>query len=223
MATSRFGGQASNAYGALRARILEGDLAPGARIRVRETASELGMSIAPLRDALIQLTHEELVEGGHGTDWLVARVTREKIDSALTVRAALEVESARQASQRAAPEDVGSLRDLAGEIDNRYASGLRDTVLSVELDSRFHLALARLSESEHLCREIERWKVVLDWKRLYIKDNHAPGESHMKLVDAIASGDADFAERQMRRHVLHPWQDVRDVLGDLPTKREAAT
>ena len=55
MAASRFGGQASNAYGALRARILEGELAPGARIRVRETASELGMSIAPLRDALIEL------------------------------------------------------------------------------------------------------------------------------------------------------------------------
>ena len=159
MVAVRFGGQASNAYGTLRARILEGELAPGTRIRVRGTASELGMSIAPLRDALIELTHEELVEGGHGTDWVVASVTRAKVDSSIVVRTGLEVESARQASQKASAEDITNLLDLAGEVDDRCASGRRDTELSVELDSRFHLAVAQISGSEHLCREIRRWKV----------------------------------------------------------------
>jgi len=214
LATSRFGGQASNAYETLRGRILDGKLGPGVRIRVRETAAGLGMSIAPVRDALIALAHEGLVEGGHGTDWVVARVTREKIDNAIMVRAALEVESARQASQKAGPEDIKNLMDLGREIDSRYADGLRETGLSTELDSRFHLAIAQLSGSECLCREIERWKVVLDWKRLYVDGGRWAAQSHVKVAEAIASGDADFAERQMRRHILYPWQDVKAVVGE---------
>ena len=214
MARRRFGGQASHAYEAIRGMILKGAISPGTRIGVREMAGNLGMSGAPVRDALIQLRNERLVAGGHGTDWVVARMTREIIDGGLVVRAALEAESARRAAESATPEDIRKLRDLAEEIDRRADAGLAFAALSTELDGRFHLAIAQLSGSEQLCEEIERWKVVMDWVRLYVRRTGWVAERHTKLVDAIASGDADFAERQMRHHVLHPWQEEKWTVGD---------
>ena len=224
MAARRFGGQASRAYDAIRSMILRVEIAPGTRIGVREMAGKLGMSAAPVRDALIQLSNERLVSGGHGVDWAVPLVTREMIDSATVVRVALEAESARRATESATPDDIRKLRELAEEIDGHSGPGEQRTALYVELESRFHLAMAQLSGSRELCEEIERWKVVLNWKRLYLRDSHSlwRGESHVKLANAIASGDADFAERQMRYHILHPWQKEKCSVEEAPAAQEPA-
>jgi len=204
--------------------ILHAELAPGARIGVREIAGKLGMSAAPVRDALIQLSNERLVVGGHGADWAVPQVSREMIDDATVVRVALEAESARRAAESATPDDIRKLRELAEEIDGHAEAGGPRSPRYTELESRFHLAVAQLSGSLELCEEIERWKVILDWKRLYVRRNEGrwKGESHVKLVNAIASGDADFAERQMRHHILHPWQEVKWTEEETPLAEEPA-
>jgi len=224
LAGKRFEGQASRAYDSIRTMILHAELAPGTRIGVREMAGKLEMSAAPVRDALIQLSNERLVEGGHGADWAVPQVTRELIDGATAVRVALEAESARRATKAATPDDIKKLRELAEEIDGHSAPGGLRTALYTELESRFHLALAQLSGSRELCEEIERWKVVLDWKRLYLRHSHScwGGESHVKLANAIASGDADFAERQMRYHILHPWEHEKRSVEEAPAAQEPA-
>jgi len=209
VARGPFGGQASYAYEMVRQMILHGELAPGTRLGVRELSQRLGTSNGPVRDALIQLRNEQLVQGGHGRDWCVTELTREMIDGAMVVREALEAQSARCCALRAKPEDIEKLRALAEQVDARVAAGLGSDEITSEIDARFHAAIAEVSGSAQLCHEVERWKVVMEWARIFMGAKRLAGESHLKLVEAIASGDADFAERQMRRHVLHPWQEEK--------------
>ena len=209
MARGPFGGQASYAYEMLRQKILEGELAPGSRIGVRDVSEQFGTSNGPVRDALIQLRNEQLVQGGHGREWSVTELTVEIIDGGMVVREGLEAQSARCCALHAKPEQIEVLRGLAEQIDGRVSADLGSDDITSELDGRFHVAIAEVSGSAQLCREIERWKVVMEWARMYMGAARMGGESHLKLVEAIASGDAEFAERQMRRHVLHPWQEEK--------------
>ena len=210
----RFSSQGSFAYERLRRMILDGEMASGVRIGIREMASELETSTGPVRDALIQLSNEHLVQGGHGLQWSVARMTREMVDGGMIVREGLEAQSARRAAVAATPEDIQRLRHLAEQIDARVEAGLVTDPITAELDMRFHRLVAEVSGSPQLLQEIERWKVVMDWARLCLGGKSRQVERHVKVVDAIASGDPDFAERQMRYHVLHPWEEIKWEMDD---------
>ena len=219
MALNRFGSQASRVYETIRNRILSRSLHPGDKIRVREMAASLGTSNGPVRDALLQLNNEKLVSRGHGVEWSVTLPTRQTIEEGMVVREALECQSARCCAQAATPEDVERLRKLAQQIDIGNEQGLGSDPLMTELDGRLHMAIAELSGSPQLCEEIERWKVVMDWSGVFLAVRSAsserpPGSSHVELIEAIATGDADFAERQMRRHIHHPWDDVTLLADD---------
>jgi DNA-binding GntR family transcriptional regulator len=213
MVIKRFASQAARTYEKLRQMILTGQLAPGEKIGVREMAAKLGVSNGPIRDALLQLSNEKLVERGYGVEWSIVRPTREMIDGILTVREALEVQSARCCAENAHTEDVDRLMKLAQQLDSSVQQELYDDLLTSELDARLHLEMAEVSGSSQLCEEVERWKVVMEWAHIYVrmrggaKNRH--GESHVELIKAIGTGDPDVAERQMRRHVRHPWDEVK--------------
>ena len=213
MAITRFGSQASRVYDGLREMILTGEMAPGERIGIRDMAEKLKASNGPIRDALLQLSNERLVERGHGVEWSVAEPTREMIDGGMVVREALEVQSARLCAQLAGANDIERLRKLALQID-ALAQELAGDSLVGDLDGRLHMTIAEVSGSLQLCEELERWKVVMDWAGLYLRERYEAaarpqGDSHVELINAIATGEAEFAERQMRRHVHYPWDDVK--------------
>jgi DNA-binding GntR family transcriptional regulator len=211
MAVKRFESQASRAYESLRDMILSCKLAPGERLAIRELAAQLGTSNGPVRDALLQLSNERLVTGGSGLEWSVVKPTREMIDGALIVREALEAQSARLCAENATAQELEHLKLLAEQLDNSITleQGKVRSVLTAELDERYHQDIAAVSGSQQLCEEISRWGVVMSWARLYIGVKRSQSESHVELTQAIATGDLDFAERQMRRHVRYPWDDIK--------------
>ncbi len=221
MVRQRFDGQASHAYKTLRHWILSGNLAPGSRINVRESIAELGTSNGPVRDALIQLRSEHLVQGGHGQNWTVTRVTREMIDEGMIVREGLEAQSARCCAVSATPMGIQRLMKLAEELDGRVEAGLDADDLTTELDERFHLMVAETAGCGWLREEIKRWTVVMTWAGRFIGNLKTKGESHVEVVRAIATGDPDAAGRQMRQHILHPWQEMKWEVHETATPKSA--
>lgn len=205
----RFSGQGAYVYESLRDMILVGRIRPGTRITIREIAEQLGSSTGPVRDALIQLSNEMLVQGGHGQDWRVPRMTPQLVEEGMMVREALESQSARHAASRATEEDIKRLRSLAEQIDARVGAGLVHDEITSDLDRQLHLMIADVAGSSLLQVEIGRWKIVMSWAQLCLGGESGRIESHVKLVDAIASGDADFADRQMRRHIRYPWAEIK--------------
>ena len=201
MARTNFQTQAGFVYETLRRRILSAELGAGTRMGVRQIAEELNTSIAPVRDALFQLANEQLVERGRGSGWSVTRITREMIDGGILVREALECQSARLCALAATPSDIDELMRLAGDVDAHFEMNQERDALTRELDQRLHGAIARVTGIPQLAREVKRWTVVHDWAHSFFRDAAGEWQSHVALVEGIASGDPDVAERQMREHI----------------------
>ena len=198
LARASFGTQSGYAYAQLREWIVTGKLPRGERIATQRTADELGMSRMPVRDALRQLASEHLVTGGDGRNWAVARFTPEDVLGAVVVREALESDSIRRCTERATAVDIERLRSMAARLDDPEDAW--ESARDVELEERFHLEIARIAGCRVLYEEIRRWITVIVTAAILSGGPHR-GHPHGEIVERIAAGDADKAERAMREHV----------------------
>src|SRR3982074_527644 len=96
--------------GVLRSEILDGSLKPGQPLHENALARELSVSRSPIREALIQLERERLLESRLNRPAAVRRPTREEIVQVYTIRSALEGIAARWAAENATPAFVLRLR-----------------------------------------------------------------------------------------------------------------
>ena len=191
----RFHTQAGHAYETLRKWILDGQLQPGEKLVLRRVAGEIGVSTIPVRDALLQLANERLVTGGDGRGWAVVRLTADEVAQLYILRTALEVESARRCAMAAGPGDIERLRRYAERIDALMAENRPEDARGLEWV--FHEAVAEIGACPIVREEIERSLVVLLTRMDF---DPAKASQHVPIVEAIATGDPDAAERAMRRH-----------------------
>jgi len=190
-----FGTQAGFAYETLRGWIFRGKLHPGERIVLRKIAGEVGTSTVPVRDALVQLTHERLVEKNNSGGWSVVLLSEEKLEATNVVRLALEAESARQCARKATQEDIRALAEMAERVDRTAQEPKLGEDEEVDLDQRFHLEIARIGGCRDLEEELRR---VLNVFLMNVAD---VGQRHTDIVEGLATGDPEIAERAMRSHL----------------------
>ena len=134
--TTRPGGAASTerierrtiweqAYAILRAQILDGRLATGTLLNLRDLADQLAVSVTPIRDAVLRLVAEGLIEDAGSHEFRVTQLSEEEIKQTLDLRILLEVYALEQsAPRRFIPvlrpgdrEEVGvGLGPLGGEV-----------------------------------------------------------------------------------------------------------
>src|SRR4051812_23752125 len=132
------------AYRELLRQIVDGRLSPGQRLPLRSVASALGMSMAPVGEAIRELSRDGVIEIEPGWGARVRRFDAEALRSQHILRTALECEAVRHCTARATDAQLDDLAKLADELDRRIDSHSRPKPI-YELDSRFHLRIARLS------------------------------------------------------------------------------
>jgi DNA-binding GntR family transcriptional regulator len=194
-------------YSALRERILSGDLPRGAKLRQASLADELGVSRTPLREALRRLSAEGLVEFLPNRGATVSELDFGDMRHAWSARVAIEPGAARLAAERRHAPAIAAMR---AAIDHqRGAAG--NKIESFAANRAFHLALAAASGNPHLTRFAEMLWVPRLGVPIYQAQAAEPAgpqawaAEHERIADAIASGDADAAERLTRAHVqAHP-------------------
>lgn len=201
------------AYERIRERITILELAPGSVIDDGQMAEDLGMGVAPVREALKLLAHENLViiTPRHGL--YVADVNIPDLERLSEVRLALEGLSARLAAQRATADDIAVLEALRAEQANTPAE---DSRRLLDLDHKFHQAIARMTQNGYLADSLERlfgpsqrlWYLALPQLGFL----PSAVEKHLELVEAIGAGDGDRAEQIMSSHVRDFYDQVRRVL-----------
>ena len=138
-------------YLAVRERILAGDLAPGARLRQEELATELGVSRTPLREALRRLASEGLVDFHANRGATVSGDDEAALWHAWSARVAIEPGAARLAAQVCDPEAIAGLRALVAVQRARVHDGAE----AYEANRDFHLELVAASGNPHLSRFAE--------------------------------------------------------------------
>src|SRR5215471_2938384 len=109
---------AAEAYVVLRDRILRGELPIGKVISRRKLATELGMSLLPISEALLRLENEGLLESRPRAGTRVRMPTREDVEGQYIVREALEVKAAQLFAEVATSSERSELIKMAIRVDN---------------------------------------------------------------------------------------------------------
>jgi len=185
----------------LLARILDGVYAPGDRLVEIQLAGELGVSQAPVREALRELETLRFVVSEPFKGTRVRGVSREEIVEIYPVRAALEGLAARLAAERPDGE-VGPLRDLfEAMLRTAEAGHLHE---QVALDVKFHRRIVEAAGNSTL---LETWASLRIEARTLIPFLKADmdllelAETHRPVLEALADRDPARAETSLRRHV----------------------
>jgi DNA-binding GntR family transcriptional regulator len=201
----------------IRRRIIAGEWRPGERIFEDQIAVELDVSRNPVREALQALELEGFVELEPRRGARVATVSPERALELFEVREVLEGLVAALAARKRTDAELDELRAVLDD-GTRAANGGDLTALPA-LNTRFHETLAHAARNGMLAESIARLSHLIEWIYSQRISERAPRswDEHGQIVEAIASGDADAAERIARAHIAQ----ARDAyLGRLAAQQD---
>jgi DNA-binding GntR family transcriptional regulator len=202
----------------VRRAILAGDLAPGQRLVEAELTESLGASRGAVRAALIDLTHEGLVEriANRGARVRVVSVT--EAIQITEVRMALEGLCGRQAAEQVTAEEITELRALGESMVRAVEQG--DVVGYSQLNQQLHeriIALARQPVAAEVLSRL-RARNVRHQFRLAFRAGR-PQESlpqHLAIIDGVCRQDPDAAEAAVRAHLLSVIEALHESHDPIP-------
>jgi len=199
---------------ALRAALVAGEMRPGVIYPAPALAERFGVSATPVREAMLDLAKEGLVEAVRNKGFRVTELSEQDLDEITEIRSLIEIPTIAKVAETVPAERVLALRPKAEAIVVAAEAG--EILAYIEADQTFHLDLLALAGNAHLLG------VVRDLRhrsRLYGVANLAQtGElvdsarEHLGLLDAIASGNSGSAAELMSHHLRH----VRGIWADRP-------
>jgi DNA-binding GntR family transcriptional regulator len=203
---------------ALRDAIVSGELKPGQPLIETEIAAQLGVSRAPLREALQALSHEGLLETLPYRGTIVRNLTRADIEELYSFRGLLETFALRRIIERADPADVARLRQY---FDAMLSAAQRGDVRAVnQSDREFHDTLIELSGHRLLQ---ESWQTVsLRVRQVMALRNRQNSDltriayNHIPIIEAISAGDTERAERLLNQHIASAGDLLAEMWEDTP-------
>lgn len=194
----------------IREAIIDGRLPPGQRLKEEELARELGISRTPVREALLLLESEGLVESIPRRGATVRSYAVSDLDDVYQLRALLEGHAARLAAARISPDDVARLEKSCDRFDRLRAED--DLLDLVKENLLFHSVVHEAAASDRLAALIRKViEIPLVYKSFYW---YSPEQKvisqhyHRQLTRALKLGDGERAELIMKEHVL----EARDFL-----------
>jgi DNA-binding GntR family transcriptional regulator len=198
----------------IREAIVDGRLAPGQRLKEVQLANELGISRTPIREALLLLQAEGLVDAAPNRGSTVRAYDVRELQDMYELRAVLEGHAARRAAGRVTEAALDELTASCGRFAEHLAdfeAGGRVTEL-VKENGIFHEMVLDAAVSERLAGMVRQVVVAPLVYRSYIwysaEQARLSHQAHVQLVNALERRDGDRADAIMREHVFHG----RDVL-----------
>jgi DNA-binding GntR family transcriptional regulator len=185
--------------------IVSGGFPADANLREVALAEKLGVSRAPVREALIELEMRGLVQSDQAGRMRVPRLSPADIFDIHALRQALDPLAARLASERAKEHDFAALESV---IEKTHTA---KTVAEVSrLDAEFHDLIVQAAACRRLaaCWAVIRDQVDLWLAQMHLRNHAAPAKtrdatfaSHRALLAAIRSGNPQAAEEEGGRHI----------------------
>jgi DNA-binding GntR family transcriptional regulator len=189
----------------LRRALIAGELADGAPIPEVHVATRLGVSRGPVREALIELERDGVVEFDSRGRSLVRPLTEEDFEEIYQLRLALEPLAARLAAQRMTTEDRTSFEHRLAQLDrittweafHGWDVEFHEAVLLAAHQRRLHAAWRTLK------LQMARWLVRLQRDRAAASGHQLPDtiEPHRRLIGLLLAGKGKPAETEMRWHI----------------------
>lgn len=199
-----------DAYDLVRAEIVSGALMPGDVVVELKLAEFLQMSRTPVREALLRLEREGLLERS-GRSLSVRVFSPAEIADIFTLRAHVESFAARIAAEQAMPHEVAELKRLQAELvaatERHHAAGELDDLKTItQVNERFHTLLIAMARSPAVARtaaSLMLTPLLYRSQQWYDHDDRlASALDHQMVLDAIEARDPIAAENCWRSHLL---------------------
>lgn len=195
---------------ALREKIISMDWIPGAAVQEKQIALAYGVSRTPVREAVLKLADERLVDIFPQYGTFVSRISLPSVRDAMVIRQSLERTAVREAALKVAGATdkagkglVADLKALLARQRSSHKAG--DLAAFHAADEAFHQAIADLAGHPNIWRVIRQEKAQVDRCRLLTLPSAERRASviaeHAAIVDALAAGDADAAEAAVAVHL----------------------
>ncbi len=188
-------------YNWLLQQLLSNRLKPGDKLNRRQVATDVGVSVAPVLEAMVQLEAEGFLETLPRRSTRVRQIDTAEIHGRFLLREAIEVQAARRYCGAAVAAEAEDLDSLAEAVDCSDSHDLENW----QAEIRFHRALVLLAECPVLTQAFDQ---VMRHSLFYMANQFlAPParksdpHSHQRLLRRLQRHDPDAADRAMRRHL----------------------
>jgi DNA-binding GntR family transcriptional regulator len=205
-----------HALDGLRLAIVSRALRPGERVRQEEVAERLGVSIAPVREALRVLEQEGQVTYLPRRGYFVTELRIDDLEEIYELRRLLEGRAARRALQAIDEDGLQRIELAAKECVN--AAEAADVAAELEANRRFHLAILEAPGQPHAMRLIRLlWDSTEAYRAMYYnsaQERVVSIASHDRILAAIHARDADRLVAELDAHRQRAIDVLRRVLAD---------
>lgn len=194
----------------IRAAILEGRIGPGERLKEEVIARDLGLSRTPVREALLLLQGEGLVDSSRNRGAFVRAYGIEDIDDMYKLRALLEGHGARRAAIAITPAELSLLEESCVRFSAMLAEG--PIVELLRENMFFHNTIVDAARSPRLVELVRSViELPLIYKSFYwyaAEQRQMSERHHLQLLRALKAGDQERSELLMKEHIF----EARDFL-----------
>jgi DNA-binding GntR family transcriptional regulator len=198
----------------LRQRIVEGQLAPGAKLNERELAELLNVSRTPLREAIKMLAAEGLVELLPNRGAVVAQMSAQDVADTFEVIAGLEGQSGELAAQRITEAELAEIRALHYEMMAAYTR--RDLPTYYRLNAQIHTQINAAARNPVLA---QTWRTVnARLQALRFRSNFDEAKwkravkEHERMVELLAARDPAGLRALLVEHLMHKRDAVLELM-----------
>ncbi|MEX3815397.1 GntR family transcriptional regulator [Paraburkholderia sp. BR13439] len=199
-------------YVTLRNEILTMKLAPGTHLDEMGVAERFGVSRSPVREALVRLSAEGLVNILPNRGNVVAPMDFGRVPEFLDALDLLQRVTTRLAALHRTDEDIQTIRLAAKAYEKAAASSIKkhNSLEMIEKNYEFHMAVARAGRNVYFAdiyrRLLEEGRRMLNlhfqFQTLANMSSEQMASDHTEMVAAIEAGDADWAEATAHQHAV---------------------
>jgi DNA-binding GntR family transcriptional regulator len=201
----------------LRQLLVEGQIAPGAKLNERELSERLGVSRTPLREAIKRLAAEGLVELLANRGAIAVQLSRVDIENTFEVIAGLEALSGELAAARMTVQELNEVKALHFEMLAAWTR--RDLSTYYGLNARIHKAINLAARNPVLSATYDQVNARLQALRFRSNQNEEKWQQavneHEQMIAALTARDGHALRAVLVRHL----QNKRDaVLAAMPAE-----
>lgn len=195
------------AYDALREAILDQRLAPGQRVTLTTLASELGMSLTPVRDALRLLDTQGLVHQDTNRGTWITEYSPARAEEVYQLRLLLEPYAIALVAAEITDQDLADIDNTLAEFDRACAEERYSEL--PELNAALHRRIYSVAKTGILLGFIDRLWQSIPYQTMNVISHHdRSAADHHQIVDALHRRDGIGAAQALRDHIGHAQAEI---------------
>jgi DNA-binding GntR family transcriptional regulator len=198
----------------LKNQILNFKLLPGVKISDKEIAQLLGISRSPVREALIHLAEQGLVESRYNRGFTVKAFSIKEVGDLYTLRAALENLAVQLTTKNMDEDKLQTLKDVL----NSYPKILHnnDLIAFNNADQKFHELIAVYSDNWPLSQNLKNLqgqvRLIRRYEYLRATSFQETYNEHSEILQYMSEAKSSKAQRAMSAHILRSMRVIINIL-----------